>query len=116
MRKTMTQMQLANVFDNTVEILRRLQTADPDVARAEVFVDQNGGPDAVRMVWHNLSRLDFTAADVARMQNPELVEQVAAILHEKATVGMKDTLRQGFDDLLEKHTYVSPACVALLPI
>lgn len=54
MRKTMTQMQLANVFDNTVEILKRLQTADPDVAQAEVFVNQNGGPDVVRMVTHSL--------------------------------------------------------------
>lgn len=49
------------------------------------------------------------------MQKPELVEQVAAILHEKATVSMKDTLRQGFDDLLEKHTCVSHVCVSLLP-
>lgn len=53
MRKTMTQMQLANVFDNTVEILKRLQTADPDVAQAEVFVNENGGPDVVRMVTHS---------------------------------------------------------------
>ncbi len=67
MRKTMTQMQLANVFDNTVEILRRLQTVDPDVAQAEVFVDQNGGPDTVRMVTHSLLHLEFTVADVAHM-------------------------------------------------
>ncbi|KAI0637621.1 hypothetical protein C8Q77DRAFT_1214685 [Trametes polyzona] len=87
MRKTMTQMQLASVFDNTEEILRRIRAVDPDVSKAEAFIDRNGGSDAVRM-----------------RQNPEFVDQVAVILHEKATLGMKETLRQGFDDLLEKHT------------
>ncbi|KAI0829258.1 hypothetical protein BC628DRAFT_1116440 [Trametes gibbosa] len=85
MRKTMTQMQLASVFDNTEEILRRLRVVDPEVEKAETFVRENGGADVVRL-------------------NPELVDQVAAILHEKATVGMKEILRQGFDDILEKHT------------
>lgn len=50
MRKTMTQVQLASVFDNTEEILRRLRVVDPDVEKAEAFLRDNGGADMVRMV------------------------------------------------------------------
>ncbi|KAL7282001.1 hypothetical protein ACG7TL_003468 [Trametes sanguinea] len=85
MRKTLTQVQMTNVLTNTEEILKRLKNVDPDVQKAEAFVRDNGGADNVRT-------------------NPALVEQVANILQERATVSMKENLRQGFDDLLEKHT------------
>ncbi|KAH9887585.1 hypothetical protein C8Q73DRAFT_204890 [Cubamyces lactineus] len=85
MKKTLTQMQLSTVVLNTEKILNALRIEDPDVQKAEEFVKQNGGADEVR-------------------QNPELVDAVASILQEKATLGMKEMLRQDFDDVLEKHT------------
>ncbi|KAI9063508.1 hypothetical protein FKP32DRAFT_724551 [Trametes sanguinea] len=84
MRKTLTQVQMSNILTNTEEILHRLQDFDPDVQKAEKFVRENGGADRVRA-------------------DPALVDKVANILQERATVGMKENLRQGFDDLLEKH-------------
>ncbi|KAH9853377.1 hypothetical protein C2E23DRAFT_121211 [Lenzites betulinus] len=85
--KTIMEVQLASVLENTEEILQKLRvnTVDPDVEKAEAFVRKNGGADVVRM-------------------NSNLVDQVAAMLHEKATASMKETLRLGFDDLLEKHS------------
>ncbi|KAI0352776.1 hypothetical protein OH77DRAFT_1428198 [Trametes cingulata] len=85
MRKTLTQLQLTTIIDNTSKILSRLQFLDQDMKAAEEFVRSNGGPDAVR-------------------QNPELVDKVAGMVHEKATAGMKETLSQGFEELLKNQT------------
>ncbi|KAI8984923.1 hypothetical protein BD414DRAFT_547547, partial [Trametes punicea] len=100
MRKTLNQMQLFTVLTNTESILKRLQVVDPDVEKAETFIRQNGGADKVRQVSNGQECLMMQPG----RQDPELVERVAAILQEKATLGMKETLRQGFDELLEKHT------------
>ncbi|KAI0662840.1 hypothetical protein C8Q70DRAFT_474436 [Cubamyces menziesii] len=67
MKKTLTQMQLSTVILNTEKILNALKIDEPDVQKAEAFIQRNGGPD-------------------------------------EATLGMKEMLRQGFDDVLEKHT------------
>ncbi|CDO74209.1 hypothetical protein BN946_scf185043.g261 [Trametes cinnabarina] len=93
-RKTLNQIQIATVLNNTEEILRKLRAvrADPDILEAEAFIRENGGTDSVRM-------------------DPRLIEQVAGILQEKATSGMKETLRMGFDGVLEKHTYADTTTI-----
>ncbi|KAI0366225.1 hypothetical protein BV20DRAFT_1002805 [Pilatotrama ljubarskyi] len=78
----MVQMQLSTLSDSIGELLSQLRMPDTDMEEAEVFVLQHGGPDAVR-------------------KNPALVDRVAEILHEKATMGMKEILSQGFEGLLE---------------
>ncbi|KAI0676683.1 hypothetical protein C8Q78DRAFT_38191 [Trametes maxima] len=90
-KSTITHMQLAalidnteQLLDNTDDILKRLQIDDPDVRAAEAFVSSHGGPEEVR-------------------KNSDLIDRVAALLHEKVTAGMKENLELGFDGLMEKH-------------
>ena len=43
-------MQLSTVILNTEKILNALKIDEPDVQKAEAFIQRNGGPDEVRQV------------------------------------------------------------------
>ncbi|KAI0329932.1 hypothetical protein GY45DRAFT_1371175 [Cubamyces sp. BRFM 1775] len=85
MSMTVSQVQLVNLNLDVGRILEALEIESPDVKRAEDFINQHGGEDEVR-------------------KNPQLVDELASILGEKATPRLKDMLRQDFDEVLNKQT------------